>query len=56
MLGHWEEAAKDLHLASKLDYDEEIGAVLKKVRLSVSLVCQVIAFFGCIYLCCVIHR
>ena len=25
------EAAKDLHLASKLDYDEEISAVLKKV-------------------------
>ncbi|CAB4279632.1 unnamed protein product [Prunus armeniaca] len=32
MLGHWEEAAKDLHLASKLDYDEEISAVLKKVE------------------------
>lgn len=31
MLGQWEEAAKDLHLASKLDYDEEIGVVLKKV-------------------------
>lgn len=31
MLGKWEEAAKDLHLASKLDYDEEINAVLKKV-------------------------
>lgn len=31
MLGHWEEAAKDLHLASTLDYDEEINAVLKKV-------------------------
>lgn len=38
MLGHWEEAAKDLHLASKLDYDEEIGAVLKKV---------VFIFVGC---------
>lgn len=34
MLGQWEEAAKDLHLASKLDYDEEISAVLKKVSLS----------------------
>lgn len=34
MLGRWEEAAKDLHLASKLDYDEEINAVLKKVSLS----------------------
>ncbi|KAF7810145.1 FAM10 family protein [Senna tora] len=32
MLGQWEEAAKDLHLASKLDYDEEINAVLKKVE------------------------
>ncbi|KAG6399238.1 hypothetical protein SASPL_140714 [Salvia splendens] len=32
MLGKWEEAAKDLHLASKLDYDEEISAVLKKVE------------------------
>ncbi|XP_050216717.1 TPR repeat-containing thioredoxin TDX [Mercurialis annua] len=32
MLGHWEEAAKDLHVASKLDYDEEIGLVLKKVE------------------------
>lgn len=33
MLGQWEEAAKDLHLASKLDYDEEISIVLKKVGL-----------------------
>ncbi|KAK4843675.1 hypothetical protein QYF36_011359 [Acer negundo] len=32
MLGQWEEAAKDLHIASKLDYDEEISAVLKKVE------------------------
>lgn len=32
MLGRWEEAAKDLHLASKLDYDEEISTVLKKVE------------------------
>lgn len=31
MLGQWEEAAKDLHLASKLDYDEELSVVLKKV-------------------------
>ncbi|PWA93790.1 FAM10 family protein [Artemisia annua] len=30
MLGQWEEAAKDLHVASKLDYDEEISSVLKK--------------------------
>ncbi|KAK3228326.1 hypothetical protein Dsin_008188 [Dipteronia sinensis] len=32
MLGRWEEAANDLHVASKLDYDEEIGSVLKKVE------------------------
>ncbi|KAK4761586.1 hypothetical protein SAY87_029470 [Trapa incisa] len=32
MLGQWEDAAKDLHVASKLDYDEEINAVLKKVE------------------------
>ncbi|RWW19833.1 hypothetical protein BHE74_00027623 [Ensete ventricosum] len=30
MLGKWEEAAKDLHVASKLDYDEEISSVLKR--------------------------
>lgn len=33
MLGQWEEAAKDLHTASKLDYDEEISSVLKKVSM-----------------------
>lgn len=40
MLGEWEEAAKDLHLASTIDYDEEISAVLKKVcaALSISLI------------------
>ncbi|KAK7358113.1 hypothetical protein VNO77_00034 [Canavalia gladiata] len=32
MLGLWEEAATDLHLASKLDYDEEIAMALKKVE------------------------
>ncbi|WCJ42105.1 tetraticopeptide domain-containing thioredoxin [Euphorbia peplus] len=32
MLGQWEEAASDLHVASKLDFDEEIGSVLKKVE------------------------
>jgi len=31
MLGLWEEAASDLHVASKLDYDEELSTVLKKV-------------------------
>ncbi|KAF7822210.1 TPR repeat-containing thioredoxin TDX [Senna tora] len=32
MLGLWQEAASDLHVASKLDYDEEIGMALKKVE------------------------
>ncbi|KAL2652422.1 hypothetical protein R1flu_020550 [Riccia fluitans] len=32
LLGQWEEAAKDLHVASSLDYDEEIGGILKKVE------------------------
>lgn len=31
MLGQWQEAVKDLHQASTLDFDEEINAVLKKV-------------------------
>ncbi|MED6156042.1 hypothetical protein PIB30_010964 [Stylosanthes scabra] len=30
MLGLWEEAASDLHVASELDYDEDIGMALKK--------------------------
>jgi regulator of sirC expression with transglutaminase-like and TPR domain len=33
MLGKWEEAARDLHTASNMDFDEEINAVLKKVNL-----------------------
>lgn len=32
MLGFWEEAASDLRLASNLDYDEDIGAMLRKVQ------------------------
>ncbi|KAL0441168.1 UNVERIFIED_CONTAM: TPR repeat-containing thioredoxin TDX [Sesamum radiatum] len=32
MLGLWEEAASDLHVASKLDFDEEIHLMLKKNR------------------------
>lgn len=31
MLGFWEEAATDLRTASNLDYDEDIGAMLRKV-------------------------
>jgi suppressor of tumorigenicity protein 13 len=32
MLGLWKEALTDLHVASKIDYDEEIGIALKKVE------------------------
>uniref|UniRef100_A0A8C0QSI7 ST13 Hsp70 interacting protein n=1 Tax=Chelonoidis abingdonii TaxID=106734 RepID=A0A8C0QSI7_CHEAB len=32
LLGHWEEAAHDLALACKLDYDEEASAMLKEVQ------------------------
>jgi hypothetical protein len=37
MLGKWEEAARDLHTASNMDYNEEINAVLKKVSVSLFL-------------------
>ncbi|MBA0616778.1 hypothetical protein Godav_026270 [Gossypium davidsonii] len=40
MLGQWEDAAKDLRLASKLDHDEEINSALKKLTLT-SLLKQV---------------
>ncbi|KAK7939405.1 hypothetical protein WMY93_002731 [Mugilogobius chulae] len=32
LLGHWEEAAKDLAIACKLDYDDEASALLKEVQ------------------------
>ncbi|KAL4557340.1 hypothetical protein LXL04_035515 [Taraxacum kok-saghyz] len=32
MLGLWEEAARDLGIASNLDYDDEIGSLLKKIE------------------------
>ncbi|KAF3816527.1 hypothetical protein GH733_013875 [Mirounga leonina] len=32
LLGHWEEAAHDLALACKLDYDEDASAMLKQVQ------------------------
>uniref|UniRef100_A0A4W2GMQ8 STI1 domain-containing protein n=2 Tax=Bos TaxID=9903 RepID=A0A4W2GMQ8_BOBOX len=32
LLGHWEEAARDLALACKLDYDEDASAMLKEVQ------------------------
>ena len=32
LLGHWEEAAHDLALACKLDYDEDASAMLREVQ------------------------
>ncbi|MBN3285239.1 F10A1 protein, partial [Polyodon spathula] len=32
LLGHWEEAGRDLAMACKLDYDEEASAMLKEVQ------------------------
>ncbi|KAL4647842.1 hsc70-interacting protein [Arapaima gigas] len=32
LLGHWEEASKDLAMACKLDYDEDASAMLKEVQ------------------------
>ncbi|XP_053087238.1 hsc70-interacting protein [Pangasianodon hypophthalmus] len=32
LLGHWEEAAKDLATACKLDYDDDASAMLKEVQ------------------------
>lgn len=37
LLGHWEEAAKDLATACKLDYDEDTSAMLKEVQPKVKL-------------------
>ncbi|XP_056653377.1 hsc70-interacting protein isoform X3 [Monodelphis domestica] len=32
LLGHWEESARDLAMACKLDYDEDTSAMLKEVQ------------------------
>ena len=32
LLGQWEEAAKDLQVACKLDYDEEANEILKNIK------------------------
>jgi suppressor of tumorigenicity protein 13 len=31
-LGHWEQAAADLGLACKLDYDEDANEILKSIK------------------------
>jgi suppressor of tumorigenicity protein 13 len=49
MLGLWTEALTDLHVASKIDYDEEIAMALKKVTCLLSSdeikVINLVAFF-----------
>ena len=32
LLGHWEEATKDLQMASKLDYDDDVIAWMKEIK------------------------
>jgi len=32
LLGHWEEAMKDLSMACKLDYDDDANEWLKEVK------------------------
>lgn len=49
MLGQWVDAAKDLHLASKLDFDEEINNVLKKVCSSLSYPFSLIPLKGSVH-------
>ncbi len=39
LLGHWEEAAKDLQVACRLDYDEDANEVLKEIKPKVQCVC-----------------
>ena len=38
LLGHWEEAAKDLQMSCRLDYDDDANATLKEIK---SKVCHV---------------
>ncbi|KAB0345688.1 hypothetical protein FD754_022614 [Muntiacus muntjak] len=40
ILGHWEEAAHDLALACKLDYDEDASAMLKEVQPSAQKIAE----------------
>lgn len=42
MLGLWKEAANDLHVASTIDFDEEIAEILKKVISSNFFLCTLL--------------
>ena len=37
LLGHWEEASKDLQMACKLDFDEDANMWLKEIKPKVSI-------------------
>ena len=39
LLGHWEEAAKDLQVASRLDYDEDVNSWTKEIKPKVGVAC-----------------
>ena len=41
LLGHWEEAAKDLQMACRLDYDDDANATLKQIKSKVFYVAVV---------------
>lgn len=37
LLGHWEEASKDLQMACRLDYDDDANELLKEIKPKVSV-------------------
>ena len=48
LLGHWEDAAKDLQMACRLDYDDDANAALKQIKSKVFAVFCV-ALVSCDY-------
>lgn len=47
LLGNWEDAAKDLQLACRLDYDDDTNAALKEIKSKVFWFCHVISRDWC---------
>ena len=41
-MGHWEDAARDLQTACKLDYDDEANEMLKAVKPKVSILTSIL--------------
>ena len=56
MLGLWTEALTDLHVASKIDYDEEIAMALKKVTCLLSSVEIKLILLVAFFLYFLLHR